>query len=155
MVQDEDRKRLYTCIMNKRRSPGFTLLELMIVVAAIGILAGIAIPKFAELMNKSKEGALKGHLASLRGAVTSYYADHYGTYPADLDALTSGAKYLKVIPKAVGLLSHGSSNAVLLAAAATDVGGWVYNNVSGNSGYGTLTVNCTHSDSKGQTWTSY
>ena len=61
---------------------GFTLIELMIVVAIIGILAAIAIPKFADLIKKSKEGATKGSLGALRSALTIYYGEQEGSYPA-------------------------------------------------------------------------
>ena len=60
---------------------GFTLIELMIVVAIIGILAAIAIPKFADLIKKSKEGATKGSLGALRSALTIYYGEQEGVYP--------------------------------------------------------------------------
>jgi len=60
---------------------GFTLIELMIVVAIIGILAAIAIPKFADLIKKSKEGATKGSLGALRSALTIYYGEQEGMYP--------------------------------------------------------------------------
>ena len=60
---------------------GFTLIELMIVVAIIGILAAIAIPKFADLIKKSKEGATKGSLGALRSALTIYYGEQEGIYP--------------------------------------------------------------------------
>ena len=61
---------------------GFTLIELMIVVAIIGILAAIAIPKFADLIRKSKEGATKGSLGALRSALTIYYGEQEGVYPS-------------------------------------------------------------------------
>ena len=54
----------------------------MIVVAIIGILAAIAIPKFADLIRKSQEGATKGSLGALRSALTIYYGDMEGVYPA-------------------------------------------------------------------------
>src|SRR5213078_2584689 len=79
---------------------GFTLIELMIVVAIIGILAAIAIPKFAELIRKSSEGASKGNLGALRSAMSIYYGDMEGTYPANMTALTIGGKYLTVVPPA-------------------------------------------------------
>ena len=62
---------------------GFTLIELMIVVAIIGILAAIAIPKFAELIRKSNEGASKGNLGAIRSALSIYYGDEVGMWGAD------------------------------------------------------------------------
>ncbi|MDO8734379.1 MAG: type II secretion system protein, partial [Elusimicrobiota bacterium] len=70
---------------------GFTLIELMIVVAIIGILAAIAIPKFADLIKKSKEGSTKGSLGAIRSALTIYYGEQEGVYPkASLTASYDG-----------------------------------------------------------------
>jgi prepilin-type N-terminal cleavage/methylation domain-containing protein len=66
----------------KKVAKGFTLIELMIVVAIIGILAAIAIPKFADLVTKSKEASIKGSLGTIRSAVSIYYSDQEGVYPA-------------------------------------------------------------------------
>jgi prepilin-type N-terminal cleavage/methylation domain-containing protein len=68
-----------------RREIGFTLVELMIVVAIIGIVAGEAIPKFGQMLEKSREGATKGNLGSLNSAVANYYSDQQGWYPVTLD----------------------------------------------------------------------
>jgi len=70
----------------KKNQKGFTLIELMIVVAIIGILAAVAIPKFAEMMERSRDGATKGNIGALKSAVSIYYGDHEGTYPSDLTA---------------------------------------------------------------------
>jgi prepilin-type N-terminal cleavage/methylation domain-containing protein len=70
--------------MQKLTQKGFTLIELMIVVAIIGILAAIAIPKFAQMMEKSREGATKGNIGALKSAISIYQGDWQGVSPNDL-----------------------------------------------------------------------
>ncbi|MEA3506689.1 MAG: type II secretion system protein [Elusimicrobiota bacterium] len=72
--------------MNLKNNRAFTLIELMIVIAIIGILAASAVPKFANLINKAKESTAKGNLGAIRSAVTIYYADRL-EYPTELDGL--------------------------------------------------------------------
>ncbi len=64
--------------LNNQRG-GFTLIELMIVVAIIGILAAIAIPNFLRFQLKAKSSEGKVNLAAIRTAEESYYAE-YGGY---------------------------------------------------------------------------
>lgn len=64
-----------------RNRIGFTLVELMIVVAVIGILAGIAIPRYMDFLQRSKEGATKGNLGALRSMINIYYADKEFYFP--------------------------------------------------------------------------
>lgn len=143
--------------MNNKKSgsPGFTLFELMIVVSILGILAVIALPKFALALQKSKEGSAKGNLGTVRTAVAVYYADHEGQFPPDLATLIVNRKYLGKIPPAVGLSRHADTNSVHLQTSADDAGGWVYNATQSDGNYGTVLINCTHADSAGKVWTSY
>jgi type II secretory pathway pseudopilin PulG len=129
----------------------------MIVVAIIGILAAIAIPKFAELIRKSGEGASKGNLGALRSAISIYYGDMSGVYPAQLISLTISGKYLSSVPLAKTPNYHADSSSENdgLLAAETGTGGWFYNNVFGDGNYGNMIVNCSHTDSKGTVWTAY
>ena len=137
----------------KNNKKGFTLIELMIVVAIIAILAAIAIPKFADLINKAKEGSTKGALSSVRSAIQVYYGDNEGWFPADsLACVTLNAKYIAEIPLAkMPGTGHGDSRAVLGAQAATDVAGWLYfNDTTAATTWGNFVVNCTHEDIKGR-----
>ncbi len=79
-----------------RRNKGFTLIELMIVVAIIGILAAIAIPNFLRFQLKSKTSEGKVNLSAIRTAEESYLAE-FGSYvsaaaaPATVPGTTKGA----------------------------------------------------------------
>ncbi|WP_300671803.1 type IV pilin protein [Desulfoluna sp.] len=80
--------------MMKKDSKGFTLIELMIVVAIIGILAAIAIPNFRNYQLKSKESEAKVNLAAIAVAQEGYFAefDGYPTCAPNPKALIPGKK---------------------------------------------------------------
>ena len=81
------------------RHQGFTLIELMIVISILGVLATIAIPKFANLIRKSREGATKGNLGSIRSAITIYYANNEGVFPTWAPEKTSSVLEDSLIPR--------------------------------------------------------
>ncbi len=66
-----------------KTNKGFTLIELMIVVAIIGILAAIAIPNFLKFQCRAKESEAKSNLGGLFTAETAFYAI-YNSYTTDL-----------------------------------------------------------------------
>ena len=65
-----------------RAKKGFTLIELLIVVVIIGILAAIAIPKFANTKEKAYVASMKSDLRNLVTAQEAYYSDNNAQYAA-------------------------------------------------------------------------
>jgi general secretion pathway protein G len=86
----------------KKAERGFTLLELMIVLAIMGILITIAQPNLKSSIIRAREAVLREDLYQIRDAIDQYYAD-YGKYPAQLTDLVNQTEksksYLREIPK--------------------------------------------------------
>jgi general secretion pathway protein G len=85
-----------TMRVRKSGEGGFTLVELMIVMAIIMILATIAIPIYVRTLQRAKEATLREDLHTMRTAIDSYTVDKEKA-PETLDDLVQ-AGYLKSIP---------------------------------------------------------
>ncbi len=81
---------------NLKHNAGFTLVELMIVMAIIGVLAVVAIPSYIGAIRQAREAVLKEDLHVLRNAIDSYTADKQKAPQSLDDLITDG--YLKSIP---------------------------------------------------------
>jgi len=80
--------------MAKRDEKGFTLIELMIVIAIIGILAAIAIPQFAAYRQRSYNAAAQSDAKNFAVALEAYYVDHneYTTVADNLGEVSTSDK---------------------------------------------------------------
>ncbi len=76
---------------------GFTLIEMLVVMAILATLLSIAAPRYFDSLDRAKEAALKTDLRMLREAIDKHKADT-GRLPASLDALVQ-SKYLRAVPE--------------------------------------------------------
>lgn len=77
-------------------APGFTLLELMIVISIIIILAAVALPQYQKTIMHARETVLRDDLFRIRSLIDQYSADK-GKLPQSLDDLVS-AGYMREVP---------------------------------------------------------
>jgi general secretion pathway protein G len=83
--------------IGRKHNAGFTLVELMIVMAIIGVLAVVAVPSYISALKHAREAVLKEDLHVLRSAIDSYTMDKQKA-PQTLDDLIQDG-YLKTIPE--------------------------------------------------------
>ncbi|OYW37166.1 MAG: type II secretion system protein G [Hydrogenophilales bacterium 12-61-10] len=75
---------------------GFTLVELMVVMAIIALLLALALPRYFNHLESSRETILKQDLVVMRDAIDKFHGDR-GRYPNSLDELVS-ERYLRALP---------------------------------------------------------
>lgn len=155
--------------MLRTRRAGFSLIELVIVIAILGILAAVAVPRMSRGAAGATSSRLRADLATMRSALELYYVEHNNTYPAvgdfanalvnqytDVDGNLNATKtgvfiygpYLKEIPT-IQVGPRKGSNGV---AAADAVGvAWLYDDTAG-----TITPNTdTATDDAGVLYNTY
>lgn len=76
---------------------GFTVIELLVVLAAIALLLSVATPRYLQYLDTAREVALKEDLHQLRDAIDKFYSDQ-ARYPAALNDLVS-KRYLRAVPE--------------------------------------------------------
>ena len=81
-----------------KNKKGFTLVELVVVIAILGILAGIAIPRFMDATASARGSKLVADLRTIDSAVAMYYAKVGDTTPPTMDLLTANGAYLAAEP---------------------------------------------------------
>lgn len=136
-------------MIDRIKTPGFSLLEIVIVVAIIAILAAIAIPRLGRGSECAAESALEKNLAILRKAIDHYAAEHLGGYPhavainaqltrytneqgqvrVNMDSTHIYGPYLRSVPPLPVGIRQG--NTKIDTADAEDVG-WVYRRSDGH-----------------------
>lgn len=85
-----------TLYWSSTRTRGFTIVELLVVLAALGVLLAIVAPQYTRHVQHAREVALKHNLRSVRDAIDRFNADR-GRYPSELGELVT-ARYLRELP---------------------------------------------------------
>lgn len=99
------------------RRTGFTLIELIVVMAIVALLASIAAPRYLRSVDQARENSLRSSLAVMRQAIDQFAADR-GRYPQSLQELVD-QRYLRALPE--DPLTGRRESWVSLAPAPDDV----------------------------------
>lgn len=161
------------------RSSGFTLIEMVVVSAIIGLLVAIAVPKFSNLIERAREAVSKGKLGAMRSSLAIYYADvGSGFNFLVVGPNPSGSFWRTMVPKyyhptrmirymdvngpfypELIYSPHGNSLALSNGTApcappppartGSEGGGWVFKWCGTNTDTMIVFVGCQHDDSNG------
>jgi len=106
-------------MINRFSRRGFTLIELVVVLAIVALLLALATPRYFHRVDQSKETLLKANLATTRDVLDKFYGDT-GKYPDALENLVE-KKYLRSLP--FDPIAESSTAWLIVAPDTPDKGG--------------------------------
>ena len=115
--------------MCKKHSFGFTLIEILVVLAIIATLLSLVTPRYFNIIDRSKETMLRHDLATIRDAIDKFYSDN-NAYPETLEDLTQ-RKYIRNIP--VDPITESSITWIFTPPSDIDTRGLIANIHSGSA----------------------
>lgn len=111
------------------RDRGFTLIELMVTLAIVGLLLSIVAPRYYPSVKRAEETVLRQNLALLRDAIDKHHGDT-GKYPSSLDELVQ-KRYIRAVP--LDPITHSVQSWVIVPPQDVKLGA-VYDVKSGAQG---------------------
>ncbi|MFA5858961.1 MAG: type II secretion system protein [Elusimicrobiota bacterium] len=142
--------------MNKKcfYTQGFSLIELMLVLALLAIVMTIITPQLSDTIRRAKEASTKGNLGILRSSMRLYYVNNEMLHPETLNAIIPD--YLDILPTMrIGAYNHKDKTDVQydliennIIEFNDDSSGWVYGGNGGGGDDGLVIVACSHTDTK-------
>lgn len=112
-----------------KAGPGFTLIELLVVLAIVALLLTLAVPRYFQSIDSSKETILIENLRIVRETIDKFYGDT-GRYPESLEELVE-KRYLRTLP--IDPITESNSSWELVSPEASGTGN-VYDIKSGATG---------------------
>ena len=118
-------------VMQSRRPDcGFTLIELIVVLAILSLLLTIAVPRYFAHVERAKEATLKQDLNIMRDAIDKFHGDR-GRYPEALEELVT-MRYIRNVP--VDPITESATSWKVIPPTDTEAKGSVYDVKSGAEG---------------------